>query len=241
MSRRPIRSIPTRRTIRPGSRVTRIRIPQPPDRTLVLTEQTLRREAIRPEPWWFTLHRRGVYRPTVGVDPREARAVSRARVRGTLPERILYKKHLNYRLIVDVDFNFQSSLQGGRLELGGIVADFIEIRPRIVIRVQGPTHSDALMMQKDEDQKQILEAMGYWVVDITDREVYNEQYLDTWFHNLLGYGKYGGGMLDHAVANTGNSGLSSAEEDEDLARLVAPALPRLVEGIERIYGTAVMR
>lgn len=77
---------------------------------------------LRP-PRRFTLRRRGVKRIRVGEDELEKRAVSEEAAGGvaTLPERIVYRELLRRR----VTFDFQSSLLGGRLRLGGMVADFI--------------------------------------------------------------------------------------------------------------------
>lgn len=161
---------------RVGSRQTRIRIPQPPDRPFrLLGRDNLRREAMRPEAWWFIQHRRGIRRPNVGLDPLEARAVSKASVVGSLPERIVYKYLVaKRRYSPSADFDFQSSLQGGRLELGGIVADFLFRYMRIILNVQGPTHQGYLRTAKDNEQRDALEQMGYRVFDIEDTVIYSE-------------------------------------------------------------------
>ena len=47
-------------------------------------------------------------------------------VNGTLPERILYLALIRVmHFSPNADFDFQSSQEGGRLELGGLVADFL--------------------------------------------------------------------------------------------------------------------
>lgn len=154
----------------------RISIPQPVYRPVrVRTKDVVRREHVKLEPWWFIFHRRGVRRTPVGQDPLEMRAVSRSRVAGTLPERIVYAyltERLGFR--EGIDFDFQSSVQGGRQELGGIVADFLFPILKIIINPLGPTHDTFLRIAKDEEQINELRAMGYEVYMIRDEDVYNE-------------------------------------------------------------------
>jgi hypothetical protein len=66
-----------------------------------------------------------------------------------------------------------SSMLGGRMMLGGIVADFVFPIKRIVIQVQGVTHRDFLRMRKDTEQVEILEDFGYDVFGIDDTTIYN--------------------------------------------------------------------
>src|SRR3990167_2754607 len=135
------RPIPLKRRVRGGGG-RRIVLPQPEKRPLDIHRRDLvRRGVVSPDARWFTLHRRGPRREDVGGDPREARAVSEEEVRGTLPERIFYLALIRVlHFMPDADFDFQSSLQGGRLEFGGIVADFLFPEQRIIVNVQGPTH-----------------------------------------------------------------------------------------------------
>jgi len=68
-------------------------------------------------------------------------------------------------------FSFQTSLLGGRLQLGGVVADFIitEPVPRLIIRVQGEYfHYEQGEERKGRDliQKEALHSQGYDVIDI---------------------------------------------------------------------------
>lgn len=200
----PRRPFSTKRRLKIGKE-RRIRIPQPDDRPIQLRQRDLvRREFVRPDAWWFILHRRGPRRPKVGEDPLEARAVSKETVPGTLPERIMYTALIRVvHLVPDADFDFQSSQEGGRVELGGIVADFLLPFLRIIIRVQGPTHSGFLRSRKDEEQRGILEEMGFRVCDITDEQVYNEYTLEDWlrrkFNLASGRGGSGGAFGPHDV------------------------------------------
>jgi len=176
-----------RDSIKPG-RSMRIRIPQPPDRPLRLrTRNLVRKEFVSPDEPWFVLHRRGPKRQRIGIDPLEARAVSKEQVRGTLPERILYLAFVRVlHFVPDADFDFQSSLQGGRLELGGIVADFMFEWMRIIVQVQGPTHGEFLRGRKDEEQRGTLEEMGFKVLEVTDTLIYDEYRLEDWLRRNFG-------------------------------------------------------
>ena len=133
----------------------------------------------------------------------EVRAVpDRDPHKGTLPERILYLALIRIiHLVAGADFDFQSSQQGGRIELGGIVADFLLPNMRIVIRVQGPTHTGFLRGQKDEEQRGILEEMGFRVWDIDDLTIYDVYLLEDWlrrkFDLASGRGGSGGAFGPH--------------------------------------------
>ena len=76
-------------------------------------------------------------------------------------------------MVDGIDFTFQSSMLGGRMQFGGMVADFVFPLLRIVIQVQGVTHRDFLQMRKDSEQKSILEDFGYDVYGIDDTTIYN--------------------------------------------------------------------
>jgi hypothetical protein len=135
------------------------------------------------------------------MDPQEARAVSEGQVRGTLPERIEYLHLIRYmHFSPDADFDFQSSLQGGRLELGGIVADFLFPYMRIIIRVQGPSHTQYLRSAKDEEQRAILEDMGYLVWDLDLKTIFSPPLLEDWHRIKFGLmkGTRGGGAGEHS-------------------------------------------
>lgn len=154
----------------------------------------IKQEEIRKDVWWFTLHRRGPKRPMVGEDPLEARAVSHDLVRGTLPERILYRALVELlHFVPNADFDFQSSLQGGRIDTGGIVADFMFANLKLIIQVQGPTHKEFLRMRKDDEQRLALEEMGYTVIEIWESEIYDESRLDEWLRKTFGW-THGGGV-----------------------------------------------
>lgn len=159
-------------------------------------------EAINP-PSPITIHRRGVLTSDYRApDPREQYAVSDSEVHGTLPERIVYKSLTDRHLTPGSDFTFQSSLQGGRMDLGGMVADFLFERPPFIIRIQGQfwhgqfdretgdlIHGDLGQGRRDDEQGQILNAMGYGVVDFWENDVYDPYILqglmNKWVDPLL--------------------------------------------------------
>lgn len=230
-TRRKRRPVVFKRDIRFGKQ-TRIRVPQPMDRPLKLRQsELLREEWIREDPWWWQLHRRGFDRARVGLDPLEARAVPKKRVRGTLPERIMYRALITVmRFQPDADFTFQSSMQGGRMELGGIVADFVFPYLRIIIQVQGPTHNEFLRKRKDEEQQGILESMGFKVYNIEDATVYDEYQLENWLRRTFGYG--GRGLAGGAAERYGED--EEIELSAEELEMVLGALDHASEAIDNL-------
>ncbi len=77
-----------------------------------------------------------------------------------------------------IAFTFQSSLSGGRFELGGSVVDFILDNRNIAIRVLGEYwHRGVSKSGQDLIQREMLNELGYIVVDLwsTDIEDHLEQ------------------------------------------------------------------
>lgn len=177
----------------------RIKMPQPAKRPLQFQTRTLiRHDLINRDPWWFVLHRRGLRRPKVGEDELEARAVPHSLVRGTLPERIIYKYLVEkLRYIPNVDFDFQSSVQGGRIDLGGIVADFLFPVLRIVINPLGPTHDEYIRMRKDDEQNLVLSEMGFDVYMIDEDTVYDEFALENFMTRNIALHQSGDQSIEH--------------------------------------------
>ncbi len=212
------------RTVRGGKR-TRIRIPQPPDRDYRLNQRDLvRRELLKEDPSWWTLHRRTPGSKEYVGDPLEDRAVSKEQVKGTLPERILYRalQRVVHQSATS-DFDFQSSLEGGRLELGGIVADFLFRNKRMIIQVQGPTHTQFLRGRKDDEQRGILESMGYLVKNIEDDTIYDEFALEDWLRRCWNLGHGRGGA-------SGAFG-GEFEEDERIEAEANPLFQHIMDGL----------
>jgi len=128
-----------------------------------------------------------------GEDPLEARAVPIGLVRGTLPERIFYKTCLQTLHFVPYsDVTFQSSLQGGRVQLGGIVADFVFPILKIVVQVDGPTHDQFLRERKDLEQDLAMNEMGYQVYHLREEVIFNEYEYDDWIERVFGWYHSGG-------------------------------------------------
>lgn len=173
------------------SRTTRIRIGQPPLRPI----RTKKRSAVRPRTEWqpprppgLIVHRRGGRRRTAGINE-ERRA--KQGIRGYLAERIFYKALETFGFVAGVDFDFQSSQSGGRLELGGIVADFLFLYRRLIVQIQGPTHGGYLRFRKDEEQKDALSDKGYSVLEIDENDVLDAGRLDEWIRRNLGTNRGG--------------------------------------------------
>jgi very-short-patch-repair endonuclease len=131
------------------------------------------------------LHRRGIQGPSIGLTEMEKRAVGEDVVLGSVEERIVYKELKKRR----IPFDFQSSIQGGRLELGGMVADFILLDRPLIIRVQGTKwHTGFWPEHKDALQKAILQAYGYDVVDVWDWQIKDSGVLADWFADNVDVG-----------------------------------------------------
>lgn len=172
----------------------RIKLPQIVKRPIRFQARTLiRHELLRKDTYWFTLHRRGPKRPKEGVDPLEARAVSKNLIRGTLPERIFWQFLVaSFHMVPYFDFVFQSSLQGGRINLGGIVADFLFPYLMIVVQVDGPTHLEVMRIHKDNEQDLILNEMGYQVYHLPQDIIFDEYRFDSWMEKTFGWAHSGG-------------------------------------------------
>ncbi len=175
------------------SKTRRIRMPQSPYRPLRIRG----RDAVKargewqvPRPGGLVIHRRGKRTRTEGVDL-ESRA--KHGLRGTLPERVFYKALEGRYFVANVDFDFQSSMDGGRLELGGILADFIFWHRRLVVQVQGPTHEYYLRFRKDEEQRDVLTDKGFSVLEIDDDDVLDQPTLDAWLRRNLDVSRGGVG------------------------------------------------
>ena len=165
----------------------RIRIPQPQYRPIRMRRRdVVIRGLLKESPDWWTLHRRGTSgRTQVGPDQEEARAVSKSVIQGTLPERIVYAELIKRGYVPGIDFDFQSSAEGGRNELGGLVVDFVFEFLRIALRVQGPTHDEHIRIAKDREQESILMSMGFHVLDLDTEVIASAFLLEQWFRQHL--------------------------------------------------------
>lgn len=189
---------------KPGKKTERRLVtPQPVMRPLRFQIRSIvKDEYVHPtSPWWFIIHRRGPSQPEIGEDPLEARATPKGAIRGTLPERIIYRSLVeDHHQVPGIDFSYQSSLQGGRLDTGGIVADFLFPYLRIIINPTGPTHNETLRIYKDKEQVMALAELGYTVYFIEEGKVYDEAYFNNWIRQVLG-GTYVGTSQNEEVDN----------------------------------------
>jgi very-short-patch-repair endonuclease len=177
----------------------RIKIPQPAFRPFhIKQKRMIQRGKYQQNPTWWIFHRRGLMRPRVGVDPLEARATSHDLVKGTKPERIVYQFLLRLSMVPQIDFTFQSSLEGGRIEMGGLVVDFLFPQMKMVLQVQGPTHDTFLRSAKDEEQHMLLSAMGYEVVSIDMETIYDEPRFEDAMRQLFGLAGFNNGQVHGA-------------------------------------------
>lgn len=215
MPRGNIRRSFDRGYVKPHSRQQRIKMEANPYRPFKLaTRFRVRRELLRANPWWWVTHRRGLFRPKVGEDPLEARAVSKSLVKGTLPERIVYRycvERLGF--IQGVTMDFQSSLDGGRLELGGVVVDFTFMLEKIAMQVQGPTHNALARFRKDEEQRLILENMGYSVIFLDMHLIYDQPRFEDTMRQIFNRGgaAHGGVYGNHDI----DMGVNGQQADLD--------------------------
>lgn len=193
MPRRPGYS--TRRQYPTGRVEKRIHLPEPSKRPVRFQIRSILRHAVirPPDPWWFIVHNRGIPRPKVGQDPNEARAIPHFMMRGTILERILYRYLVEkMHFVPGIDFTSQTSLQGGRIELGGIVADFVFPQLRIILNPLGPTHDEYYRMRKDQEQNMALEEMGYQVYMIDQDTILDVYKFEDYMRRVFGWMHSGG-------------------------------------------------
>lgn len=183
----------TRPRFKATRRITMPGVPKRPIRFQI--RSILRHELIRGGmPWWMVVHRRGLHRDTVGDNPLEARAVPHSMVAGYLDERILYAALVNLcHFVPNVDFLYQSSVDGGRIEMGGLVSDFLFPTLRVVINPLGPQHYQFRNMAKDEEQVALLAEMGYTCYLIDQSVIYDELQLEEFLRRVFGGMPSGGG------------------------------------------------
>ena len=195
-----------------------VKAPQPPFRPLQLRA----RKMVYPPKTGdrkLIIHRRGPLRMVVGVEnPQELRAISSGLVAGTLPERIFYKALQQRGMREGIDFTFQSSLQGGRLFLGGMVADFILPQRSLIIRIQGRKwHTGFEQERRDDSQRDILEGMGYHVLDLYDDTIFDEWLFNEWLRRHIDVHPSTGGFLyDPEMGADGDLTVTVAQELRDL-------------------------
>jgi len=177
------------------------RIKMPPGKTVGMRKKAIRTEFVRPRPS-FPIHRRS-QAEKLDKDPYEKYAVPEWQVRGFQSERIVYKMALTHRHVPGADFTFQSSQQGGRTELGGMVADFLWPRKMLILQVQGPTHEENLRMRKDSEQADMMTNLGYTIVYIDLNTVHNQAKLDDFFTRYIDINPTAGGSIHYGASPEG--------------------------------------
>jgi len=196
-----------------GKAFRRIKMPGLPKRPFRFQIRTLlRHDLIRggKSPWWLTVHRRGIAHAKIGVNQLEARAAPHSMVKGYLTERILYAALVNLmHFVPGVDFIFQSSQDGGRLEMGGLVADFLFPILRIVINPLGPQHYQFRNMAKDEEQTAILADMGYEAYLVDEEVMYDEYALEEFLRRVFG------GMTSGGADQGGHPAMTDTNFEQD--------------------------
>jgi hypothetical protein len=221
----PFKKYPSR-----TSKQVRIRIPQPVD-TPVFIRSILHKDEMSATPDWINLHRKGVYRAYIGTDALEDRAVPKYTLRGTLPERIVYRYLVEYLHMADGDpfgFSFQSSLDGGRSDLGGLVVDFIFESRGFVLQVQGSTHFSFLRGRKDEEQTNILASMGYDVEELWEEEIYDLYKFENRMREIFSLYSHGGGSYGYIAEQMNpNEETLSDQNYQELYNLVLSIKSRL--------------
>jgi len=208
-----------------------IRLPNNPTRPVRLHKRDLLLDQIiHKDPWYFTVHRRGPRRLKVGDDPLEARAVPKSQIKGTLEERITYK-WLQDR---HVYFLFQSSLQGGRIQLGGLVADFILPDYMYVLNPAGPTHSEFGQHRKDEEQTEFLAEFGLRQWIIPQDTILNEAQFEEVMRRILGLGP-GLGSSDGGT----NAPQQGANETNPQIDQIGSQLDAMLTRVNNFLGASV--
>ena len=97
---------------------------------------------------------------------------------GSLPEYIVFRE-LNQKGLRDgVDFIFQSSFQGGRLQKGGLVIDFLFISPSdLAFNVQGTffhLEQGTVVIARDKMARAQLAAEGITLIFLDEEDIMNE-------------------------------------------------------------------
>lgn len=168
-------------------------------------------EGLRNDPEWYTLHKRSPQQKLTGYNPLEERATQS--VKGSLPERIVYKYLTDgLHFVPDIDFDFQAAEEGGRMDLGGFVVDFVLKNLKLAIAVQGATHSEYLQGRKDQQQFDVMAEFGYYTEQIWQETIYDEYLFEDKMRKIFNLASATGS----AYGNTNVTHSISSELDPDI-------------------------
>lgn len=127
-------------------------------------------------------YRRGVTYASGEREQLEKRAVSDERVKGSIWERIVYLSLLKRH----IPFDFQSSWEGGRLELGGLVADFVLLDRPLIVQIHGTFwHEGVFARARDREQNDLLRGYGFDVEELWDHTIRHEQPYEEWLRRHI--------------------------------------------------------
>ena len=141
-----------------------------PGPQILLSRSRSKKTKVRNLPRRFTVRRRGFFKKFT----KDEYWNPPANFIGTLPE---WQVHLWLTRKKIRGWEFQSSIMGGRLQLGGVVADFLfgppQWVPTMVWRVQGEYFHYATSEKQVQDllQRITMEDRGFRVVDILAHDV----------------------------------------------------------------------
>jgi hypothetical protein len=94
---------------------------------------------------------------------------------GSMPEYLVYRTLIQLGKQPDVDFTFQSSLMGGRLERGGAVIDFLFSNPPdLAIAVQGVYFHYEMgseIQARDQIVREQLAGQGITLIFIDENDI----------------------------------------------------------------------
>lgn len=118
-----------------------------------------------------------------GETPEEALAKIAPVEAKSMPERLLYGWLIKHH----ISFAYQTNVAGGRAVPGGAVLDFViyEKAAPMVIRLQSYWHKGAENVYADDIQLNMLQQMGFVVVDIYDYEINSTPKLDNKMRQIL--------------------------------------------------------
>lgn len=139
----------------------------------------------------FVLRRRGPRRPTIEEGHREemmAYAEGQG-IMATYPEATVHYELTERRYVDGIHYSFQSSLFGGRLQLGGSVVDFLWLERPWAWRVMGEFwHQPWLRLGQgvgDEEQRLALIGYGYEVTDLWESEILDPDWLEDFLRRTV--------------------------------------------------------